>query len=213
MGKSSDNLSEKWLGQRFGKLTVIGYGHDDRHNQYLWKCRCDCGKELYVHPANAKMGRVHSCGCLQREKATTHGQRYTQLYRTWVDMRRRCRDSKHPTYANYGGRGIKVCDEWQSFEVFEQWALSHGYTDTLTIDRIDVNGNYEPSNCRWATIQEQSNNKRNNRYVDVFGEHLTITEATRKYGNGLKVDTVIHRIDKYGYTPEKALTDPIHRFR
>ena len=209
--KPSVNLDSKWIGMRFGKLTVTGFGYDEAHKNYTWKCACDCGNVVEVKPGNAKAGRVRSCGCAQLESATTHGQRYTRLYGIWVGMRRRCRDKNHYTYASYGGRGIAVCEEWQRFLTFKEWAEHSGYTDRLSIDRIDVNGNYEPSNCRWATAKVQSRNKRNTRYVTVFNETLSLSEAVEKYGNGIRFDTVVKRIDKHGFSVEQAITTPLHR--
>ena len=207
--KPSVNLDPKWIGCKFGKLTVVGVGYDSVHQNYTWKCVCDCGNMREVKPGNAKAGRVRSCGCAQLEAATTHGQRYTRLYGIWAGMRRRCRDEKHNTYPNYGGRGITVCEQWSDFTVFREWAINHGYTDALSIDRLDVNGNYEPMNCRWATATLQCRNRRSNRIVTVFGEKQTLIEAITKYGNGIHFDTVAKRIDKYGYSVEDAIITPV----
>lgn len=209
MRKPSVNLDPKWIGQKFGKLTVIGFGYEEKHQRNTWKCICDCGKKVEALSANVKTGRVKSCGCVQLEAVTTHGQRYTRLYRCWVDMRRRCRDVNHKTYYYYGARGIRVCDEWQQFEPFYKWAMSNGYSDDLTLDRIDVNGNYEPCNCRWANAKTQARNRRSARMVTVFGETLCVVEAIEKYGNGIHEDTVLKRMDKHGYSPERAITTPI----
>ena len=207
--KKSVNLDKEWIGMKFGKLTVIGFGYDEKRQNVTWKCICDCGKTVEVLPGNAKAGRVHSCGCAQLESATKHGQRYTRLYGIWVGMRRRCHDENHPTYRNYGAQGIKVCVEWEKYENFYKWAMAHGYSDDLSIDRIDVRGNYCPENCRWTSAKQQANNRRSTRYVTVFSETLPLTLAVEKYGNGLCRDTVLKRIDEYGYTPEKALTHPL----
>lgn len=209
--KPSVNLSEKWVGQRFGKLTVIGFGYDSKHYRNTWKCLCDCGNSVEVYPANAKAGRVRSCGCAQLEVATIHGQRHTRLYGIWVGMRRRCRNERHANYVNYGARGIKVCKEWESFELFAKWAYSHGYSDNLSIDRIDVNGNYEPSNCRWVDDSVQMNNRRTTRKVIAFGQEMSVADALAKYGNGLRRDTFLKRIDVHGYTVEEALTREVRR--
>lgn len=209
--KSSVNLDPKWIGMRFGKLMVIGLGYDTKRQNNTWKCLCDCGKEIEVLPGNAKAGRVHSCGCAQIESATTHGDSGTRLYRIWVGMKRRCTAKNHATYQNYGARGITVCSEWLVYENFHQWAMSHDYNDSLSIDRIDVNGNYCLENCRWVTTKQQSNNRRSTRYVTVFGETLPVTIAIEKYGNGISRDTVLKRIDEYGYSPERAITSPSRR--
>lgn len=209
MRKPSVNLDPKWVGMKFGKLTVVGFAYDEKHQNYKWECKCDCGNEIEVFPGNAKAGRVRSCGCAQIETATTHGQRHTRLYSIWVGMRRRCRDVNHKTYQQYGARGIRVCDEWQAFEPFYQWAWANGYSDELSIDRIDVNGNYEPSNCRWADNKQQSRNRRSTRMVTIFGETLAVSDAIEKFGNGIHIDTVLKRMDKYGYSPERAITTPV----
>lgn len=209
--KDSINLSAEWIGKRFGKLVITGFGYNSKHQNNTWICKCDCGKEIEVLPGNAKAGRVHSCGCTQIESATKHGQRNTRLYQIWVGMRRRCRDINHANYPNYGGRGIRVCDEWQDFEEFYRWALANGYNNDLSIDRIDVNGDYTPLNCRWASAKVQSNNRRSTRYVTVYGEKLSVMDAIAKYGNGIRRDTFLKRIDKYMFSAEDALTRTVKR--
>lgn len=128
-------------------------------------------------------GRGWTCKgyAVLRGNITTHHASKTRLYKIWDGMRDRCRRQGHMHYKNYGGRGITVCDEWLDFNEFKRWALDNGYNDQLTLDRIDCNGNYEPSNCRWATYEEQAANKRTNHIVNVNGETMILAECSRKY--------------------------------
>ena len=176
------------LGMRFGSWTVIDTAPThitDSGNRFtMWKCKCDCGTIKNVFTNSLINGRSTSCGCNHSRMAaetakqtfTTHGESKTRLYKIWAGMRKRCRDKNAYNYYLYGGRGIDVCDDWNDFVTFKLWAEQSGYDDSLSIDRIDVNGNYEPDNCRWATRIEQSNNRRANRYISFNNETHTIAE-------------------------------------
>lgn len=135
--------------------------------------------------------------------AYKHGMNGTRIYREWCHMRERCNSPKHKSFKHYGGRGIKVCDEWnESFIPFYEWSINNGYNDELTLDRIDTNGNYEPSNCRWITNLEQQRNKSNNRFLEINGEIKTVSEWASMYN--LDRHTIYYRLDK-GETGEIVL--------
>lgn len=152
-------------GQKFGDLLVqykvrLGYG------AYKWVCRCDCGNTTLVTTYHLIHGDIKSCGC--KHTSYGHGQTQTRLYAVWCSMKARCQRKTHHKYKRYGGRGIKVCEEWQSFPAFYTWAIQNGYDEQAdygqcTIDRIDNDGDYEPSNCRWVDLKTQANNKHGSR--------------------------------------------------
>ena len=148
-------------GRRFGRLVVVGEAGRTKRGKITWECLCDCGKTTVIIGDNLRSGNTLSCGCYGREVVryanTTHGMARTREYNIWEGMKNRCQNKTHPDYPNYGGRGIKVCSRWMSFEnFFFDMGVSHG----LSIDRINNDGNYEPSNCRWATASEQNLNRR-----------------------------------------------------
>lgn len=198
-------------GKRFGKLTVIKRVYKKDKN-VCWLCRCDCGNETIVAANHLKDGHTTSCGCVHKEalkkSVTTHDLSKHPLYKIYKGMKERTMKEYNKGYKNYGGRGIKICDEWlNDFKAFYNWSINNGYEEGMTIDRIDVNGNYEPSNCRWASWKEQENNRTNNHYITYNGETHTMKQWAEKLG--IKYNTLSMRLNKYHWTVERALNNGI----
>lgn len=199
---------EDLTGRKFGRLTVIDLQRTD--GRIYWKCKCDCGNIKLIPRGSLVSGRTRSCGCYNRERAvetnTTHGMTETRLYQTWQNMKNRCRNKNVESYKYYGERGISLCDEWnESFKSFAKWSMENGYAEELSIDRIDPNIGYEPSNCRWVDSVTQANNKRTNHLLTYNGETKTVAEWARETGLSYKV---LYRRLCLGWTAERALTTP-----
>ena len=199
-------------GQRFGHLTAIEMvGVDSKSRLAMWRCKCDCGNEKVIKGKHLRCGEIKSCGCIRktetaaklRETSTTHGMTNTRLYGIWCGIKSRCYNSHRKKHKEYGGRGITICDEWRdSFEAFRDWALANGYQDNLTIDRINNNGPYCPENCRWVSMKEQQNNRRNNRMLTIGDETKTMQQWADKMG--IKSRTIQQRLNR-GWSVEKAI--------
>jgi hypothetical protein len=178
-------------GVQFGRLKVVKFSHSRRSpsgkKRNYWLCKCSCGKEKPALDTHLRNKHIRSCGCLSAERtakrATKHGLSRTKLYKVWSSMKSRCEKPGFNHYSSYGGRGIRVCREWStSFLSFAEFAKSNGYLDGLTIDRIDNNGNYCPSNCRFVSRRAQSANMRSNVFIQHNGERKHISEWARALG-------------------------------
>lgn len=201
-------------GMRFGRLEVVSRAENCNDGAVRWNCVCDCGNTRIVSGSNLKKGHTTSCGCLRREKAhekADHRMSRTRLYSIWRDMKTRCYNVNAPNYKNYGGKGIRVCDEWLEPTKFFDWALESGYSDELTLERVSLDGNYEPRNCKWITLSEQQRNKTTSRLVEINGQSRCLEEWCEIFNMPYK--TVHHRIDCLGWDAEKALTTPIRKHK
>lgn len=198
------------VGERYGRLITLEDVGKDNKGYRLWKCKCDCGNETIVPSRYLGKGTL-SCGCYAREQSakrlTKHGKRFSRIYTVHNSMIQRCKNPNAHEYENYGGRGISVCDEWKDFEAFEAWAMSNGYEDTLTLDRIDTNGNYEPSNCRFVPMNTQQRNRRSNVRITHNGETHCMSEWAEIAG--VAYGTFCKRIYA-GWSMERAM-QPVNR--
>lgn len=200
MARKIDDLT----GKVFGDLRVDEFAYIYNGHSY-WLCLCECGCYTVARGSHLKAGNILSCGC--KKGNITHGESKTRLYTVWHNMRERCQNPNATEYHRYGGRGISVCAAWENYETFRDWALSHGYSPSLSIDRKDNDGNYSPDNCRWATAKEQANNTSKTRLIELDGERLSVSEWARKLG--INQSTLSMRLNKYGWSAEKALTTEV----
>jgi hypothetical protein len=211
------SVKKDLVGKRFGKLVVLDDYKTDKNRKTYWLCQCDCGNKKYIYRQNLIKGKVKSCGCIVR---TINNLSKTRIYKIWCKMKERCYNSNHHEYYNYGGKGIAICDEWHDFMNFYDWAINNGYEDSLTIDRINSNLGYSPSNCRWATKSQNtaSANKGSHRRKTKFmyygispnGDYFEFSNASqfaREHGlNGALIRDVAngrkktHKGWKFGFT-------------
>lgn len=208
-------------GQKFGRLTVIERAGSNSNGRALWRCHCECGNEIIRTGNTLLQGNTKSCGCLVADassengkKRATHGLSNSRLFHVWMDMRVRCRDKNEKSYKNYGGRGIKVCEEWNNdFLSFYEWSISSGYDESAprgsyTLERINTNGDYSPENCKWVTMQEQQNNKRCNRFITYNGKTQTMAQWARELNINY---TLLKSRFRSGWSVEKAFTTPVKK--
>lgn len=197
--------------KKFGRLTAIFIDHCDNGKTY-WKCECECGNEHIVLTNRLISGHTTSCGCRKEEVKLklaelnkTHELSNSRIYKIYNGMISRCYKKYSSSYDRYGGRGITICKEWlDDFMNFYNWAIKNGYSDDLSIDRIDPNGNYEPSNCRWATAKEQANNTRSTVFLTYNGETKSASEWSRI--TGIRQGTIVRRKTSYGWSDKECLT-------
>ena len=202
------NDPNDYVGKKFGMLTVISPAYHNK--KWFYNCKCDCGNEKIVDRNSLKYKHTISCGCYAKthfgKDNVIHGMTRTRIFRIWCGMKSRCYNENSKKYPNYGARGIIICDDWKNdFMAFYKWATNNGYSDNLSIDRIDVNGNYEPSNCRWSTNKEQANNRTTNKFITYNGETKTILEWADI--TGVNYYALIRRL-KSGWSIEKAFNTP-----
>lgn len=201
------------IDMRFGKLTVKEKLGRDSHGEIRWLCVCDCGNEHISTSNRLTSGQTTCCrDCMIKkigDTNRTHGRTPRKLFYAYVNMKTRCYNKNYSLYHRYGGRGIKVCDEWRnSFENFREWAMNNGWKEELSLDRIDNDGNYEPNNCKWSTVLEQSNNRRTNRLITYNG----ITDTMANWSRRMNIPYyVIQRRISLNWDIDKVFTEPYRR--
>ena len=193
---------EDLSGKVYGYWKVVQRAENNKCGSAQWLCKCECGVEKVIRAYLLKKGKTKSCGCHKNDYNRIHGGKGTRLYECWRHMIYRCENPKNQAYKDYGKRGISVCEDWHDFTKFRQWAIANGYADSLTIDRIDVNGNYEPLNCRWVGSKVQMNNRRNTKHYEVDGKNLTMSEWSQL--TGIPRSTIYNRMQA-GCTFEEAI--------
>lgn len=193
-------------GQRFGRLVALEPMHVRSGGAIMWKCVCDCGKTKEILGPSLRSGATQSCGCLRRELVSTHRMTNSAEYGCWEGIIQRCNNPSSKNFRKYGGRGIKVCERWSSFEDFYS-DMGPRPSASHSIERIDNDGNYEPSNCRWATRHDQLRNTRRNRVIKAFGKTGPLVDFIPEGPNSNRYHMVRLRLKK-GWEPESALSIP-----
>lgn len=213
LGRIRNRPLKDYAGMRFGRLTALRLvSRDVKWNDHVWAFRCDCGNEKNLRIKSVRTGHTSSCGCLFSEtmaaRNETHGlsRTYKREYRSWKDMRARCRNPNDSDFSDYGGRGIAVCSRWDDFAAF--FSDMGERPEGMTIDRVDVNGDYEPGNCRWATAKTQANNKRSNHIIEFDGESRTLQQWCADFG--LEPSKVRWRL-KQGWPLDQVFSREDHR--
>lgn len=198
-------------GKRYGNLVVLKRVDNTAKCNAAWECLCDCGKTKVVSGVSLRSGKVKSCGCLRKNNKPSlrHGMTGTRLYWAWSNIKSRCYIETNHAYKNYGGRGIKMYDLWKnSFESFAEWAINNGYSDSMTIERVDVNGDYCPNNCTWIPKNKQQNNRTTCLLYTYNGETKNLTEWCNQFN--LPYMTVYTRIFRQKWEFERAISEPVH---
>lgn len=198
------------IGKKFGKLTVIKRVENDKGRNAQWLCKCECGNETLVRTERLKSGNTKSCGCLRGNiNSSGRGWRRTRLYKILMAMKARCYNKNHKSFKDYGGRGIKICDEWlNDYVSFFNWSIENGYNDTLTIDRINNDSNYEPENCRWVPMKVQNRNKSNCHFITYENETHCLTEWSEILG--IPIHKITYRL-KRGISISKKFNNALKR--
>lgn len=197
-----------FINKVFGRLTVLSQVSWNMHDKHVYfNCRCSCNNLIVMRIDHLRDEKIISCGCYNRERLTTHAESHTRIYHIWGSMKQRCLNENNPAYMNYGGRNINICDEWcNNYIEFRDRALNNGYEENLSIDRINNDGDYEPSNCRWVTEIEQANNKRNN---IVLPNGQTLAQHCK---NDINLYKAIYARIQDGWAMDDAINIPIGEF-
>lgn len=199
--------SKDHSGKVFGRWKVVDFSHVGTRKEAFWNCVCECGTKRAVKAGSLTSGKSLSCGCYHKERVTTHGDTGLPTFKSWESMKQRCTNPKAPDYPRYGGRGITICDEWiNSYDTFVKDMGQRPKGRSL--DRIDVNGNYEPSNCRWATNRQQQNNKKNSPRLKHNGSIKTVGDWSKESGIPAKV--ILWRI-AHDWDAGKAIYTPVRK--